>query len=81
MEQREEDAGSGTPRDEEAARLSGVADDLARTASALRRAVEERAAPDGTMALVARIEDVVARMRRQAEGAASNCEGDDGEGE
>jgi hypothetical protein len=81
MEPREEDAGSGAPHDDEAARLSDVADDLARTASALRRGVEERTAPDDTMALVARIEDVVARMRRQAEGAASNCEGSKGGGE
>ncbi|MET8848548.1 hypothetical protein [Amycolatopsis sp. NPDC004625] len=44
-------------------RLAGVADELAETAVGLRRAVDEGTVPPGTMALVVRLENVVARMR------------------
>ena len=81
MDQYEEAGNTGgeRPRDDVAARISEVTDDLARTASALRRAVEERAAPDGAIALVARIEGLVARMQPQTVDAASDCEELDGE--
>ncbi|MEU0535750.1 hypothetical protein [Amycolatopsis tolypomycina] len=44
--------------------LTNVADGLAETAAGLRRAVDEGMVPPGTMALVVRLENVVARMRR-----------------
>jgi hypothetical protein len=56
------------------ARFAGVAYELAETAARLRRAVDEGTAPSGTVALVARLEDVVSRMRRTGQETASESE-------
>lgn len=45
-------------------RLASVADDLAETADGLRRAVDEGTVPPSAMALVVRLENVVARTCR-----------------
>ena len=60
-------------------RLAGVADELAETAAGLRRAVDEGTVPSITMALVVRLENVVARMRQPSQPTAPESERPDEE--